>query len=53
MVVNPYQKNFMGAFQNGLKDGNLNEYLAQNHDTSMVDIMELLECYIKGEEKNA
>ncbi|MCH81899.1 hypothetical protein A2U01_0002693 [Trifolium medium] len=43
----------IAAFHNGLKAGQFNESLAQKPATTMQEIMQRAECYIKGEESNA
>jgi hypothetical protein len=52
-VINPNQEVFVGAFQNGLRAGQLNESLAQKSADSMEEIIARADCYIKGEESNA
>lgn len=43
---------FVCAFQNGLKAGNFNESLAQILATSIDEVINIAELYIKGEESN-
>jgi hypothetical protein len=52
-VINPNQEVFVGAFQNGLREGQFNESLAQKPADSMEEIIARADCYIKGEESNA
>ena len=43
------QEMFLGAFQNGLKAGNFNEYFVQKLAALMEEIMTREEYHIKGE----
>lgn len=43
---------FVGTFQNNLKSDHFNESLAQKPATSMVEVMNKVECYIKEEERS-
>lgn len=52
-VVPPYQEMFMGEFQNQLKMGHFNESLAQRSTLTLAEVVSMVECYIKDEERNA
>lgn len=51
-VSHPNKEIFVGAFQNGLKVDHFIESLAQKPAASMDEVMNMEECYIKGEEIN-
>lgn len=43
---------FVGAFHNGLKEGHINESLAQRPTSSLAKVVISEEFYIKGEKSN-
>lgn len=43
---------FVGAFQDGLREGHFNKSLANRPATSLAEVVKRVECYIKDEESN-
>lgn len=46
------QEMFVGDFQNGLRACHFNEFMAQKMASNMDEVMNWVECYIKGQKSN-